>query len=79
MPDTVLPESDPNWQYNRQYEEVPGAIKVVEKDRSDGFVLTNEYWSDGVRPKGLRVLADILSKALADIGGSEMSVQHLLK
>jgi len=79
LPDTVLPESDPNWQYNRQYEEVPGAIKVVEKDRSDGFVLTNEYWSDGVRPKGLRVLADILSKALADIGGSEMSVQHLLK
>jgi RNA polymerase subunit RPABC4/transcription elongation factor Spt4 len=79
LPDTVLPESDPNWQYNRQYEEVPGAIKVVEKDRSDGFVLTNEYSSDGVRPKGLRVLADILSKALADIGGSEMSVQHLLK
>lgn len=79
LPDTVLPGSDPNWQYSRQYEAVPGAIKVVEKDRSDGFVYTNEYWSDGVRPKGLSVLAGILSKALADIGGGEISVQNLLK
>lgn len=79
LPDTVLPESDANWQFNHQYEEVPGSIKVVEKDRSDGFVCTNEYWSDGVRPKGLRVLADVLSKALADIGAAEISVQNLLK
>ncbi len=79
LPDTVLPGSDPNWQYNRQYEEVPGAIKVVEKDRSDGFVYTNEYWSDGVRPKGLRVLADILSRALADTASGEITVQDLLK
>jgi hypothetical protein len=78
LPDTVLPESDANWQYNRQYEEVPGAIKVVEEERSDGFLYKNEFWSDGVRPKGLRVLADILSKALADIGG-DVSVQDLLK
>lgn len=79
LPDTVLPGSDPNWQYSRQYEEVPGAIKVVEKDRSDGFEYTNEYWSDGLRPKGVRILADILSKALADIGGGQICVQNLLK
>lgn len=79
LPDTVVPESDPNWQYNRQYEEVPGAIKIVEKERSDGFVYTHEYWSDGIKPKGLRALADILSKALTDIGESEISVQSLLK
>ena len=79
LPNTVAPDSDPNWQYNHQYEEAPGSIKVVEKERSDGYVYTNEYWSDGVRPKGLRVLEDILSKALAEIGGRDISIQNLLK
>ena len=79
LPDTALPGSDANWQYNRQFEEVPGTIKIVEKERADGFVYTNEYWSDGVRPKGLRVLGDILARALADTASDEISVQALLK
>ncbi len=37
LPDIVFPESDPNWGYHRQYEQVPGAIKVVEKESSGGF------------------------------------------
>lgn len=79
LPDAVTPESDANWQFSRRFEESPGAVKVVEKQASDSFTYSNEYWADGVRPKGLHVLADILSKALADIGGEEISVQNLLQ
>jgi len=79
LPDTVNPESDPNWGYHRQYEQAPGAIKVVEKEGSGDLTYTNEFWADGVRPKGLRVLADIFSKAFQDLGGSPVSVGNLLK
>jgi hypothetical protein len=79
LPDTVLPDSDPNWGYHRQYEQAPGAIKVVEKETSGSFSFTNEYWADGVRPKGLRVLADILSKAFQELGRSPVPVASLLK
>jgi hypothetical protein len=79
LPDIVFPESDPNWGYHRQYEQVPGAIKVAEKESSGGFDYTSEFWADGVRPRGLRALADILSKVFQELGGSPISVNDLLK
>jgi len=79
LPDAVTPESDPNWDFHRQYEEVPGAIKVVEKERSDGFTYTNEFWADGVRPKGLLVFANILTSAFQELGMASGSVKALLK
>jgi len=79
FPDTVDPVSGPDWDYHQQYEEVPGAIKVVQKDKSEGFVISNTFWSDGVKPKGLRVLADILTKAFHDLGIAPTSVKALLK
>jgi hypothetical protein len=77
LPDTVAPDSDPNWGYHRQYEQGPGAIKVVEKETSGALTYTNEFWADGVRPKGLRVLADLLSKAFQDLGDSPIPVNSL--
>lgn len=79
LPDTVAPEKDKNWTFNHRYEEAPGCIKVVEKEGTGSYVFTNEYWSDGVRPKGLQVLADVLTKALAEAGGCAVSPQSLLK
>jgi hypothetical protein len=79
LPDTVNPESNPHWGYHRQYEQAPGSIRVVEKEGSGDFTYTTEFWADGVRPKGLRVLAEILSKAFQEIGGSPLPVGDLLK
>lgn len=79
LPDTVAPDKDKDWSFNHQYEEIPGAIKVIEKEGGDGYTYTNEYWSDGVRPKGLKKLSDILTKALAEVGGCGISPQSLLK
>lgn len=77
LPDTVAPDKDQDWSFNHQYEEVPGAIKVVEREGRGDYQFTNEYWSDGVRPNGLRVFAHILSKALAEVGATEVSAQAL--
>jgi hypothetical protein len=79
LPDTVDPESDPNWGYHQRYEEAPGAIKVVEQRTSGDLTFTNEYWADGVRPKGLRALAELLSKAFRDIGATPITLDDLLK
>lgn len=69
LPDVVVPEADKNWGYHQTYEEVPGSIKVVQKERSGGYIYSNDFWADGVQPKGVSVLADILAKAFRDLGG----------
>lgn len=79
FPETVFPGSDPNWDFHHQYEEVPGAIKVIQKEGAGGFSYSNEFWADGVRPKGLTALASILSNAFRDLSIAEPSVKALLK
>jgi uncharacterized tellurite resistance protein B-like protein len=78
IPETVVPGTDANWEFHQNYEEVPNAIKVVQKDRNPGFTISNEFWADGVRPKGLQVLADILTKAFQDMGMESGSVKSLI-
>lgn len=79
LPDTVDPSRDQNWTFNRSYNESPGCLKVVEKEGSGAYSFTNEYWSDGVRPKGQRLLGDLLKKSTAEVGGCGVSVAALLK
>ena len=78
LPETITPESDRDWGYRRGYEQVPGSIKVIEKEVSSSFSYKNEYWSDGVYPKGSNGLKDILTKALRDLGGFPTTVDILL-
>jgi hypothetical protein len=68
LPDVVMPGADKDWDFHRTYEEVPGALKVVQKERSGGFGVSDEFWSDGVRPKGLNALAELLAKAFRESG-----------
>jgi hypothetical protein len=77
LPDTVVPGSDSDWDYHQNYTEVPGAIKVVQRERNSTF--TNEFWADGVRPKGLKVLAEILVKAFGDMRVDPNVVKALTK
>ena len=79
LPDTVVPDSDRNWGYHQIYEEVPGSIKGVQEARMDGYSFKNEYWADGVRPKGFHAFGEILSKALKELGDNTISVSDLLK
>jgi hypothetical protein len=79
LPEQVSPGQDENWRYNRIFEEVPGAIKVVELEGSGDFAYPNEYWADGVRPVGHRVLAEILTQAFKELGVNHTSAAALLK
>ena len=79
FPETVVPESDSNWDFHQQYEEVPGSIKVVQKESSGDFSYSKEFWADGVRPNGLAALSDLLSSAFRELSIAETSVKALLK
>jgi hypothetical protein len=79
FPENVIPDSDPNWDYHRQYEQVPGSVKIIQKEVADDFTYTKEFWVNGVRPKGLSVLASILNNAFREISVSEIQVKALLK
>lgn len=79
LPEQVAPEKDKNWKYNHNYEEVPGAIKVIEREGTGDYTYTNEFWADGVRPVGHRVLAEILTQAFKELGINYTSTAALLK
>ncbi len=72
FPDKVEVTPNGDWKYNRTYEALPGTIKVVEREGSGEFTFTNEYYSDGVRPRGYTVLADLLRKAFHDCGFTDI-------
>lgn len=72
----VTPNGD--WKYSHAYEALPGAIKITESEGSGNLVFTNEYYSDGVRPRGYAVLANILKKAFSECGFTKIGAAELL-
>lgn len=79
LPDRVEVTKDGAWKYSTAYEETPGSIKIVEKEGDGAFTYTREYYADGVRPRGLLPLHDILNKAFGTSPKKpEISPQTLL-
>jgi len=78
FPEQVEVTSDGDWKYNHLYEATPGSIKITEREGSGGITYTNEYYSDGVRPRGFAVLADILKKAFKECGYTNIAPSALL-
>jgi len=79
IPDVVVPLESPDWDYHQSYTEVPGAVKVVQTERNSGMTFTNEFWADGVRPKGIKVLANILINAFVEMKHDPGPIRALLK
>lgn len=79
FPEAVIPDSDKNWDFHQQYEQVPGSIKVIQKESSGNYTFDREFWADGVRPKGLSVLYDLLTIAFRELSIVDTSVKALLK
>jgi uncharacterized tellurite resistance protein B-like protein len=65
IPERVEITENGPWKYNSVYEETPGSIKVVEREGSGDFTFTREYYSDGVRPRGLIPLKEIFTRAFS--------------
>jgi len=72
IPDRVQITDNGPWKYNRAYEETPGSIKIVEVEKSNGMDFRQEYFADGVRPRGIHILSDILKRAFAEAGITEV-------
>jgi hypothetical protein len=67
------------WKYNATYEETPGSIKIIEREGDGDSSYTREYYADGVRPRGLMPLQEILTKAFNSADDKpEISPQALL-
>lgn len=79
LPNEVQVTANGPWKFSKAYEEVPGSIKVVEVDRQGGFEYKNEYFADGVRPRGSQALSEVLRKAFAAAQISDITVDDLLK
>jgi hypothetical protein len=79
MPNEVQVTADGPWKFSQAFEQVPGSIKVVEVERQDGFEYKNEYFADGVRPRGPQALSEVLRKAFAAAGISDIRAADLLK
>jgi hypothetical protein len=68
LPDRVQVEKTGPWKYAEVYEERPGSIRIKDTETSDGFSFTKEFWTDGVRPRGLVAFREVLSKAFQSAG-----------
>jgi uncharacterized tellurite resistance protein B-like protein len=78
LPDQVAVAPDGRWKYSRAYEALPETIKVIEREGTGDFAFTSEYYSDGVRPRGCTVLAEILKRAFDECGVTDVAVGALL-
>lgn len=79
LPESVEIKANGKWQYNRNYEERPGSIKITETTERDGYKLTDDYYADGVQPRGLEPLREILTEALAKARVKGVTAAQILK
>jgi hypothetical protein len=79
LPDIVVLGADTDWDYHQNYTEVPGSIRIVQQERSSGVTFSSEFWADGIRPKGLKALYEILIRAFAEIKADPSPVKALMK
>jgi hypothetical protein len=79
LPDQVEITPKAAWKYSQAYEETPGSIKIVEVRKEGDFEFKEEYFANGVRPKGLGILEEILKKAFAEAGVSDVTVPQLTR
>jgi uncharacterized tellurite resistance protein B-like protein len=79
LPDEIEVSENPGpWKFKRAYEEVPGAVKVVEKrNYGDGISMSDEFFAIGVEPTDLNVARQILQAAFSKCGISEISANEL--
>ena len=77
LPAEVSISSRSGWKYKETYEQTPTSIKVIQKEKEDGYTYTNEFHSDGVKPVGHAVANQILTKAFKACGIVDVKAKEL--
>ena len=49
----------------------------MEKERRGDYTFTDEYYADGVRPRVLGILPELIKKAFTEIGVTDITVTQL--
>lgn len=78
LPDRVRVSDRDGWKYKKNCEQIPNSIKIVQKTTQDGFVYTNEFFTDGVVPVGFDVAKAILKRAFDQCGITDVDVRVIL-
>jgi len=78
LPDEVEIRPNGDWEYKRDHEESPGAIRITTSVVEGGFTYTDEYFSSGVQPRSSTVGLRILEKALAACGDHSGALKAIL-
>lgn len=78
IPERVQITENGPWKYSRGSEETPGSIKVVEVEKSNGMEFRQEYFADGVRPRGIHILSEILKSAFAEAGVTDVQYDAII-
>ncbi len=64
FPSEIIINDKSEWKYKRDYNEAPGAIKVISKTTEDGYTFTDEFYSSGVVPKSVSIGIDIIKSVI---------------
>lgn len=71
-------KKDGLWEFKRDYDESPGALKVIETSSQSGFTYTDEYYASGVTPKSIKIALEILKKAAEFCGFQNSEIKGVL-
>lgn len=67
FPSEIVINDKSDWKYKRDYNEAPGAIKVISKTTDNGYTFTDEFYSSGVVPKsisiGMEIIKDVIKES----------------
>lgn len=66
FPDEVVINDKSDWKYKRDYNEAPGAIKVISKTTDNGYTFTDEFYSSGVVPKSISIGMELIKNVIKE-------------
>jgi len=76
FPNEVTISDKGYWEYKRCYDEVPGTIRIKRIIDNGGFRYTDEFFSDGVSPKGIDEAITILHNAFKSLGRKQLAIKR---
>lgn len=77
LPNEVRVSKRTGWKYKQNYEETPSSIRIVEKEKHNGFTTTREFYADGVVPIGFEVAREFLKRAFKACGVNDVDIRAI--
>lgn len=78
LPNEVRVSQKNRWKYKKNYEQTIDSIKIIQKEKYDGYTTTDEFYSDGVVPIGFEVARDMLKKAFKSCAIDDVDIKAIV-